>query len=199
MADYLVPTNMLRWKVVGRRPRVLEQMWREHPSGEEVWQEVETVHQADPEAYVMHTQDEVAHAFMEVFLDWASEDEGNLDIQRRDHYKPLYRAATTFVAHSSKFWGGVLSKQTPDLEEAKSILRRANVYWVKALAEDEVTFDRLYRDMVDTWLGEKDECPKGGKHVPNLAHPSPEPGKCHCISCGQIYSIGNMGLRIETP
>ena len=51
MANYLVPTMMLRWRVIGVRPRVLEQMWREHPTGKEVWQEIETINEPEPQAW----------------------------------------------------------------------------------------------------------------------------------------------------
>lgn len=99
----------------------------------------------------------LAAQFLEVLNVVGSEDETNLDPDRRDHYKPLYRASATLVAHSSPFWQKHLEGHTLALNDAKVLLRCADPYYIKALSEDEETFDRLYLDMVDTWKETDDD------------------------------------------
>lgn len=68
-----------------------------------------------------------------------------------DHYKPLYRTITLFLAPTLPYLEEVLGGQKPTKEQAEEIMRLAHPYFSKALEEERETFDRLWENHWEVW------------------------------------------------
>jgi hypothetical protein len=82
-----------------------------------------------------------------------SASERNLSMDRgdEDHYKPLYRTITLFLAPTLPYLDEVLGGQKPTKEQAEQIMCLAHPYFAKALEEERETFDRLWENHWEVW------------------------------------------------
>ena len=86
-----------------------------------------------------------------------SSNEANISMDRDDHYKPLYRTITLFIAPTLPYLKDVLDGETPSMTQAAEIMRLADPYFVKALEEDWEEFESLWESHVDAWAPWGDE------------------------------------------
>ena len=77
-----------------------------------------------------------ANKLVEYLNKCGSPNEADISMDRDDHYKPLYRTVSLFIAPILPYLEEVLEKEVPTIDQAEEIMRLADPYFSKALDED---------------------------------------------------------------